>query len=74
MASGGIAGKAFSLEALFHGRVTHAIEYCRREYAWGPDEVSTLLADRSDHCRGVRSWVRWLAWSLADDEEPALQR
>jgi hypothetical protein len=45
MASGGITGKAFSLEALFHGRVTYAIEYYQREYAWGPDEVATLLAD-----------------------------
>jgi hypothetical protein len=45
MASGGITGKAFSLEALFHGRVTYAIEYYQREYAWGPDEVSTLITD-----------------------------
>lgn len=26
--------EAFSLEALFHGRVTYAIEYYQREYAW----------------------------------------
>ncbi|MHA6628107.1 GmrSD restriction endonuclease domain-containing protein [Pseudonocardia sichuanensis] len=45
MASGGITGKAFSLEALFQGRVTYAIEYYQREYAWGADEVATLLAD-----------------------------
>jgi hypothetical protein len=40
-----ITGKAFSLEALFHGRVTYAIEYYQREYAWGHDEVSTLITD-----------------------------
>jgi uncharacterized protein DUF262 len=45
MASGGITGKALSLEALFDGRVTYAIEYYQREYAWGPDEVCTLITD-----------------------------
>jgi hypothetical protein len=45
MASGGITGKTFSLEALFGGRVTYAIEYYQREYAWGADEVATLIAD-----------------------------
>ena len=34
MASGGITGQALSLEALFHGRVTRAIEYYQPEYAW----------------------------------------
>lgn len=45
MASGGITGKAFSLKALFDGPVTYAIEYYQREYAWGTDEVATLLTD-----------------------------
>jgi hypothetical protein len=45
MAGGGITGKAFSLETLFHGRTTYAIEYYQREYTWGADEVRTLLTD-----------------------------
>ena len=45
MAGGGITGKAFSPETLFHGRTTYAIEYYQREYAWGADEVRTLLTD-----------------------------
>ena len=45
MAGGGITGKAFSLDALFQGRTTYAIEYYQREYAWGPEEVRTLLSD-----------------------------
>jgi uncharacterized protein DUF262/RAMA domain-containing protein/uncharacterized protein DUF1524 len=45
MASRGITGDTFSLEDLFNGRVTYAIEYYQREYAWGTDEVATLLAD-----------------------------
>ncbi len=30
---------------MFHGRTTYAIEYYQREYAWGADEVRTLLTD-----------------------------
>jgi uncharacterized protein with ParB-like and HNH nuclease domain len=61
MASGGITGKAFSLEALFHGRVTYAIEYYQREYAWGADEVATLITDlvtEFERTDGVRR-SRW---------------
>ncbi|GAA1276115.1 DUF262 domain-containing protein [Pseudonocardia aurantiaca] len=44
MASGRITGKAFHLAELF-GRVTYAIEYYQREYAWSADDVGTLLSD-----------------------------
>ncbi|GAA1195361.1 GmrSD restriction endonuclease domain-containing protein [Pseudonocardia alaniniphila] len=59
MAGGGITGKAFHLASLFE-RVTYAIEYYQREYAWSADDVRTLLSDlveefeRSDGVR--RSW------------------
>jgi Protein of unknown function DUF262/Restriction Enzyme Adenine Methylase Associated/Protein of unknown function (DUF1524) len=60
MASGRISGRALSLDALFQGRTTYAIEYYQREFAWGPDEVRTLLGDlveefeRADRARRSR--------------------
>ena len=63
MASGGITGKAFSLEALFHGRVTYAIEYYQREYAWGAElEVTAQYGGFS-----LNGGLGWLDAKFAKD-------
>lgn len=60
MASG-ISGRAFPLEHLFQGGTTYAVEYYQREYAWGADEVRTLLNDLVQEFErtGGRRRTRW---------------
>ncbi|MEQ3553882.1 DUF262 domain-containing protein [Pseudonocardia nematodicida] len=66
MVSSGITGRTFTLETLFLGKTTYAIEYYQREYEWGPDEVQTLLHDlveefkRADGARKARWWSQQL--------------
>lgn len=43
-----ITGEIFSLERLFEGPATYAIDYYQREYAWTAQDVRTLITDLCD--------------------------
>lgn len=45
MCANRIIGKDFKLSDLFDARITYAIDYYQREYAWSADDVRTLIND-----------------------------